>query len=98
MKAPRDERKKTSNAKIERGPCSEAVVVEDKDKPAPPSYRHAAVRAADPEVLGRLLVLKPVEVARILGLHALGPAAVEADLFFQEEVEVEKSASERANH
>ena len=64
---------------------SEAVEKEKKKRQPPPfPHRHAAVGAADPQVLGRLLVLEPVEVARVFGLHALGPAAGERveSLFF----------------
>ena len=38
--------------------------------------RHPAVRAADPEVLGRLLAQQLLEEARILIRHPLRPAAI----------------------
>ena len=45
--------------------------------------RNAAVRAADPQVLGRLLVDQPREKIGILRVHALGPGLVVGKKVFE---------------
>jgi hypothetical protein len=37
---------------------------------------HTAVRAANPQILGGLLLRQMIEEARLLKLHALGPSSV----------------------
>ena len=82
----KDERKKkktTNGENRERAPLGSCREEKGRKKKNSFPHRHAAVGAADPEVLGRLLVLEPVEEARVLGLDALGPAAEEREKGFK---------------
>ena len=77
------EKKKTSNAKSKREAekLSEKSPRKKNNRHSYP-HRHAAVGAADPQVFRSLLVLEPVKVAGVLGLHALGPAAERSSEFW----------------